>query len=188
MLRAIRVRATRRLVRGQARLDNSADHQQYAIPLSSFSVLLRRSWRIRELAMLLTTKRRPRRESGISLPRPDGRTVSVRRYNQLVRDFEIELGGGPLSTIDMALLGQAAALVVRSEAIQTAIVAGREADTDEAVRLASESRRILASLTTRAAKAKPAGHDPLAAHLKSKYGVGRDADLADDDIVEEQEA
>jgi hypothetical protein len=73
-----------------------------------------------------------------------------------VRDFESELGGGPLSTIDMALLGQAAALVVRSEALQTAIVAGQDADVDDVIRLASESRRILASLTSKAVKAKPA--------------------------------
>lgn len=92
--------------------------------------------------MLLATKRRPRRDSGNALPRPDGRTLPARRYRQLLREFEAELGGN-LSAIDKALLGQAAALVVRSEAIQTAIVAGHAADTDEAVRLASESRRIL---------------------------------------------
>jgi len=56
------------------------------------------------------------------------------------------------------VLGQAAALVVRSEAIQTAIVAGEHADTDEAVRLASESRRILIALkAAKASKAKEAG-------------------------------
>ncbi len=105
--------------------------------------------------MLLATKRRPRRDSGVPLPRPDGRRVSVRRYHQLMRDFEAEIGT-PLSAIDCALLGQAAALVVRSEALQTLIVAGQAADTDEAVRLASESRRILASLKAKGTKNKPA--------------------------------
>jgi hypothetical protein len=105
--------------------------------------------------MLLAQKRPPRRESSaIALPRADGRTVSARRYRQLLRDFTAEIGG-PLSAIDEALLGQAAALVVRSEQIQAQIVAGLAADTDEAVRLASESRRILGRLKSNAAKAKP---------------------------------
>jgi hypothetical protein len=115
--------------------------------------------------MLLATKRRPRRETGNAMPRPDRRTVAGRRYFELLRDFETEIGGAP-SAIDKALLGQAAALVVRSEAIQTAIVAGQTADTDEAVRLASESRRILNSLKAKADKAKPATptiHDLVAA-------------------------
>jgi hypothetical protein len=105
--------------------------------------------------MLLATKRRPRRESGAELPRPDGRTLAAKRYRQLVDQFTAEIGA-PLSAIEGALVGQAAALVVRSEIIQTVIIAGQATDTDEAVRLASESRRILNSLRARAAaKNKP---------------------------------
>jgi hypothetical protein len=60
-----------------------------------------------------------------------------RRYKQLLATFAAEIGG-ELTAIDMALLGQAAALVVRSEIIQTAIIAGESADTDEVIRLSSE--------------------------------------------------
>lgn len=104
--------------------------------------------------MLLATKRRPRRETGNISPRPDGRTLAARRYRRLLTDFEAEIGG-ELTAIDKALLGQAAALVVRSEQIQAAIVAGETAATDEAVRLASESRRILITLKAKAAKNRP---------------------------------
>lgn len=116
--------------------------------------------------MLLATKRRPRRESGNVALRPDGRTITARRYHQLMREFEAEIGG-ELTAIDKALLGQAAALVVRSEEIQTAIIAGNASDTDEAVRLASESRRILVALKSKAAKNKPAG-PTLADYLARK--------------------
>jgi hypothetical protein len=78
--------------------------------------------------MLLATKRRPRRESGNALPRPDGRTLPARRYKQLMREFQAEIGGP-----------------------------GQVADTDEAVRLASESRRILVALKTKAETNKPVG-------------------------------
>ena len=61
----------------------------------------------------------------------------------MVRQFEAEIGA-PLLPMDEVLLGQAAGLVVCSEEMQSAIVAGQEVDMDEVVRLASESRRILA--------------------------------------------
>jgi hypothetical protein len=111
--------------------------------------------------MLLAAKRKPRRATGNALPRPDGRSVASRRYHQLMRAFEAEIGGR-MSAIDQAMLGQAAALVVRSEAIQTAIIAGQAADTDEAVRLASESRRILVALRTKGETNRPAAGPSIA--------------------------
>jgi hypothetical protein len=98
------------------------------------------------------------------LPRPDGRTLQVKRYHELIRDFTADIGA-PLSSLDEALLGQAAALIVKAELIQTAIVSGQDADVDDAVRLASESRRILEGIKAKSAKAKPPAptiHDLLA--------------------------
>ena len=46
-------------------------------------------------------------------------------------------------------------MVERSEAIQARIVAGEAVDVDEAVRLASEARRILSSLKGKATKNAP---------------------------------
>lgn len=106
--------------------------------------------------------------------RPDGRTLHARRYKQLLREFSAEIGA-PLSAIDEALIGQAAALVVKAEVLQTEIVAGRASDSDEIVRLASESRRILESLKSRSVKNKPTGPS-LADHLRAKYGAGVPAD------------
>jgi hypothetical protein len=107
-----------------------------------------------------------RTRGGTPLPRVDGRTLPAERYRALLEEFEAEIGGS-LSAIDRAMLAQAAALVVRSEAIQADIVAGKAPDTDEAVRLASESRRILASLRAKA-KAKPAG-PTLQEYLAANY-------------------
>jgi hypothetical protein len=104
--------------------------------------------------MALLAPRSRRRTS--SMIRPDGRTIAVRRYRTLVREFEAEIGGGVLSASDRVLLEQAAGLVVRSEAIQTAIVAGLDTDASEAIRLASESRRILHALKAAGGKNKPA--------------------------------
>jgi hypothetical protein len=84
----------------------------------------------------------------------DGRSRPARRFRRLCQEFEAE-AGGQLSAIDRALIGQAAGLVERSEAIQARIVAGEAVDVDEAVRLASEARRILSSLKGKATKNAP---------------------------------
>jgi hypothetical protein len=82
--------------------------------------------------MLLTPKDRRRSRRGRHLL-PDGRTLHMRRYKQLVRELTAEIGA-PLTATEELLVGQAAALVVKAEAIQTMIVAGQAVDTDEAVR------------------------------------------------------
>ena len=98
----------------------------------------------------------PRGRRPSKTPRPDGRTLGVRRYKRLLRELAAEIGPGPLSASEEALLGQAAALIVKSEALQVDIVMGKATDTDMAIRLVSESRRILEALKARSTKAKPA--------------------------------
>jgi hypothetical protein len=73
----------------------------------------------------------------------------------LLEELAAEVGG-PLSAIDKELVAQAAALALRSEQIREAIVAGGPVDADEAIRLTSESRRILLRLKAKATKNKPA--------------------------------
>ena len=53
-----------------------------------------------EETLSVAVKRRPRHtETGIELPRTDGRTVAARRFRSLVEAFEAELGG-QLSEVD----------------------------------------------------------------------------------------
>jgi hypothetical protein len=117
--------------------------------------------------MLLTHRFKPKRKTTRLRPRVDGRTLEARRYRQLVRDLTAELGGS-LSTIEAALIGQAAALVVKSEIIQAQVIAGESSDSDEAIRLASESRRLLDGLRSKA-KTKPA-ENALQEYLDAHYG------------------
>jgi hypothetical protein len=78
--------------------------------------------------------------------------------------------------------------VVKSELMQAAIMSGKEVDTGDAIRLASESRRIIEMVTggRAAGKAKPAvvnGQAALFAHLAGKCGGTADdqAELAEAD-------
>jgi hypothetical protein len=110
--------------------------------------------------MLLTHKHRPKRKTTRRRRRVDWRTLEGRRYRQLVAQFTAEVGT-PLTAIEETMISQAAALVVKSEAIQTAIVAGEDADADQAIRLSSESRRLLEGLRPKTAKARAEAARPL---------------------------
>lgn len=95
--------------------------------------------------------RRPRQ------PAPRRRTplASVRRFNGLVIQFARDLGGlKNLSIAEAEQVRAAAALVLRSEQLAAAVVAGELVDTGELVRLSSEARRALAALRKRAVPAK----------------------------------
>jgi hypothetical protein len=104
--------------------------------------------------------------SGITLPRFDARNRVSRRYRSLLEEFAAEVGV-PLSAIDRELISQAASLTLRAEQIRESIVAGVAIDTDEAIRLTSECRRILGSLKSKAAKNPPAA-TALADYLARK--------------------
>jgi hypothetical protein len=93
----------------------------------------------------------------------DLRTRAALRFRHLVQTYTKELGGS-VGEADQALVKTAAGLVLRSEEMQAALVSGQPVDNGELVRVASEARRILGMLRTKAEKAKPAGpniHDLL---------------------------
>lgn len=116
-----------------------------------------------------TAARRSTRKtaSGITLPRFDARNRVSRRYRSLLEEFAAEVGG-PLSAIDRELIAQAASLALRAEQIRESIVAGVAIDSDETIRLASECRRILFQLKSKAPTNKPTGGTALQEHLARK--------------------
>ena len=115
-------------------------------------------------------KRRRYITPGIPMPREvDGRTLPARRFRELVKAYAAEIGG-ELSVVDRELVRTAAAIGVRSEVLQAKIIAGEAISGDEAIRLASESRRILESIRSRSPKNKPDAPTELDRYLKDKYG------------------
>jgi len=113
------------------------------------------------------TKRRLRlTQAGIPLPRIDQRTVGAMRYRSLLDSYGAELGGN-LTEADKALIQQIAAMQLRIEQLQAAIVEGQDVDADQIIRLSSEHRRLLTSLRGKVAMNKPAG-PTLADYLRSK--------------------
>ena len=98
----------------------------------------------------LTDGRSPRLRSAMSngsklITGADGRSREARRYRDLWADLTRDLGGN-LSTADMALVRQAAALTLQAELLQAAIVRGEPVDAGELIRLSGEVRRVLRSL------------------------------------------
>ena len=95
--------------------------------------------------------RPPTVRSGITnrsrLLRTDGRSAGMRRFRDLVESFTAELGGeAKLSEAEKALVKQAAALVVRSEALQVEIVNGAPINDEQLIRLANVAARLLTKL------------------------------------------
>jgi hypothetical protein len=75
----------------------------------------------------------------------DGRSASARRFRDLVRAFEAEVGG-QLSELERGLVRQAAILSLQTEQMQAAIVRGEAVDNVTLIRLSGEARRIITSL------------------------------------------
>ncbi len=113
-------------------------------------------------------------------PAPRCRTPlgSVRRFNNLARQFARDLGRGDLGrlpVVEREMIRQAATLL-GAEQLQAAVVAGLPVDADELIRLSSEARRILAGLQRRSSVTEP--QEPtLAEYLAS---------LPRDDVAERQ--
>ena len=80
----------------------------------------------------------------------DGRSATARRFRDLIADYAREHGGNAaLSTAELGMVRQAAAITLRAEQLQAAIVRGEPVLADELIRLSSEARRILSSLRRR---------------------------------------
>jgi hypothetical protein len=77
----------------------------------------------------------------------DGRSAEARRFKDLVSSFAAGLGGeGALTEAERALIRNAASLTLQSERLQAALVAGREVNSEEMMRLANSIVRVLAAL------------------------------------------
>jgi len=64
----------------------------------------------------------------------------------LIRAYESEVGG-TLSELERGLVRQAAAVSLKCELMQEALVRGEKTNTDELIRLSSEARRVMAAIT-----------------------------------------
>ncbi len=95
----------------------------------------------------------------------DGRSSAARRFRDLTADLAHEFSVD-LSTAELGLVRQAAALTLRAELLQAAIVRGEPVNADELIRLSSEARRILASLRKRP---KAVQRTSLAEHITQHY-------------------
>jgi hypothetical protein len=104
----------------------------------------------------------------------DGRSSSARRFRDLVRAFEGEFNGN-LTEVDRGQIRQAAALGLRAEQLQAAIVRGETVDDDHLVRISGESRRIVDGLKAKAAKrnSPSADEDELDRYLEQKAAAAR---------------
>jgi hypothetical protein len=95
----------------------------------------------------------------------DGRSADARRYRDLIIELVREHGGdGALSTSGLAMVRQAASLMLRCEQEQARVVRGEPVNEDALIRLSSEARRILSALRRRTAKCEPSTPD-LASYL-----------------------
>jgi hypothetical protein len=132
--------------------------------------------------------RRARFVGEIELPRVDGRTLAARAFRRRVAAYLGEFGTGHLSEADKGLILAAAAISVRVDQLQRDLIEGRPVDEDAVVRLSSEHRRLLTSLRSKAAKARPADEDSLAAHIATRYCTPvADGEAESGDLVEAAE-
>jgi hypothetical protein len=92
------------------------------------------------------SKNRSKVTNGTLLAHADGRSADARRFRDLVIAIEAEVGG-TLGELERGLVRQAAAVSLRTEQMQEALVRGEKVDDDALIRMSGEARRILSSLT-----------------------------------------
>jgi hypothetical protein len=83
----------------------------------------------------------------------DGRSSSARRFRDLVRAYETEIGGN-LTEVDRGLIRQAAALTFKAETLQSDLVNGNPVDGDQLIRLTGTAKRILSAIGEKARNRK----------------------------------
>jgi hypothetical protein len=107
----------------------------------------------------------------------DGRSAGARRYRSLVNAYTAEIGG-ILTESESGLVRQAAALALRCEQLQAAIVRGEDVDDDLLVRISGTAKRLLGAIAVKSDGRKPAGptlQDYLAART-----AGCEEDVVED--------
>jgi hypothetical protein len=95
----------------------------------------------------------------------DGRSAEGRRFRDLVEGFSADFGMKPPGQRELALIRQAAALAVQSEALQAKIIRGEDVNLEQLTRLTNVLSRTLKDLGIRKARTEPKG---VKAYLASK--------------------
>jgi hypothetical protein len=103
----------------------------------------------------------------------DGRTASARRFRDLVRAYENEVGGN-LTEVDRGLIRQAAALTFKAETLQSDLVNGNPVDGDQLIRLTGTARRIMSAISEKARHRKEPA-PTLQDHLRKRAAERADA-------------
>lgn len=97
----------------------------------------------------------------------DGRTADARRYRDLCLSLADDLGGAAgLTEAQRALVRQAAAMIVQSERLQSAVLRGELVDVEQLTRLANAATRILTRLGIKRAVRDTA---PTIADIAARY-------------------
>jgi hypothetical protein len=99
----------------------------------------------------------------------DERSAGARRFRDLVAAFSDEIGG-ELSESERSLVRQSAALTLRCEQLQEAIVRGDEIDDDLLVRISGTGKRLLSAIAVRSSGKKPATQT-LNEYLAAKHAA-----------------
>ena len=107
----------------------------------------------------------------------DDRTSVGRRFNGLDRSLSADLGAD-LTEAEKALVGIAAATIVRAEQLQASIVNGDAIDDAELVRLVNSTTRVIKELHALKAKRGKSGPSALETYLAER------AEADDDEPVE----
>ena len=105
--------------------------------------------------------------NGRLLKNVDLRSSSARRFRDLVRSYEAELGG-ELSEAERSLVRQAVALQLQAERLQEMIVRGEAVDSDSLIRVSSTSKRLLSIIAAKTGKRKPAAGPTIADYLAAR--------------------
>ena len=90
----------------------------------------------------------------------DERSAGARRFRDLVEAYEAEIGG-TLSESETGLVRQAAALALRCEQLQAAIVRGEIVDDDLLIRISGTAKRLLGAIAVKSDGRKPSGPSML---------------------------
>jgi hypothetical protein len=136
-----------------------------AIGRDTSSDPITRSRRARPTDAPISPTNKSRVTNGRLLINVDLRTSAGRRYRDLCRAFESEIGGA-LTESDRAIVRQAAGLTLKSEQLQEAIIRGEVIDETLAIRLAGAASRALAKLK---AKARKPDGPTLASYLQERH-------------------
>jgi hypothetical protein len=94
------------------------------------------------------TAAKPSRRPRLTAPHKLTRRGATRRFNGIVLKLTNELlsARSQITTFEREMVRQAAALTLRAEQLQAAVIAGDPVDHDELIRTSSEMRRALKAL------------------------------------------